>query len=195
MKRKASPMDSRDCRERDYYRTGQTAPPRHQSGLVAILLVLVVFLSGMTSILSILNIKLFSRLQNQQLREPAMTLAKLQEDPAPAEDIAAPLQDSGAGLGITVEAITAVYQRHFQLPEGLFVTSVAEGSDAQAQGLEEGDVLLSLNGTDLSSEAQLHTILAGCGLGDKVDAKIYRGSTDETMTLRLTVEAITKNET
>ena len=51
-------------------------------------------------------------------------------------------------------------------------------------------MLLSLNGTDLSSEAQLHTVLAGCGIGDELDAVIYRGSTEETMTLRLTVEAI-----
>ena len=52
--------------DRDSYETGSTKPPKDRSGLVAILLVLVIFLVGLSSTLGILN----TRLSYQQTETP-----------------------------------------------------------------------------------------------------------------------------
>ena len=43
------------------YQTGSTQPPKNRGGLMAVLLILVIFLAGLTSVLGIMNIRLFSR--------------------------------------------------------------------------------------------------------------------------------------
>ena len=46
----------------DSYETGSTRPPKSHGGLIAVLLVLVIFLGGISSALGVLNIKLFHKL-------------------------------------------------------------------------------------------------------------------------------------
>ena len=52
--------------EQDTYQTGSTQPPKSRGGLVAVLLILVIFLAGLTSILGIMNIRLFSVLSARE---------------------------------------------------------------------------------------------------------------------------------
>ena len=47
------------------YGTGNTSPPKNYSGIIALLLILVIFLSGIVSLLSFMNIKLFQELKEQ----------------------------------------------------------------------------------------------------------------------------------
>ena len=58
-------FERREPWESDTYQTGSTKPPKSRSGPVAILLILVIFLAGLTSILGIMNIRLFSALKSQ----------------------------------------------------------------------------------------------------------------------------------
>ena len=53
----------RDPWERDSYETGSTKPPKSRGGLIAILLIAVIFLGGISSVLGIMNIKLFRQLK------------------------------------------------------------------------------------------------------------------------------------
>lgn len=46
------------------YETGRTKPPKSHGGLIAVLLVIVIFLVGLVSALSVLNVKLFQQLNN-----------------------------------------------------------------------------------------------------------------------------------
>ena len=55
-----SPQDSWE------YGTGRTDPPKSHTGLVAVLLVLVIFLTGIVTVLGVLNIRLFQRLAAQE---------------------------------------------------------------------------------------------------------------------------------
>ena len=68
------------------YGTGNTMPPKSQNGLVTLLLILVIFLSGIISALSFLNIKLFQELnyQKQQPDTPLMSFTGLEPDPTVA---------------------------------------------------------------------------------------------------------------
>ena len=45
------------------YETGRTKPPKSHNGLIAILLVVVIFLSGLVSFLGVLNVRLFAELK------------------------------------------------------------------------------------------------------------------------------------
>ena len=45
------------------YETGRTRPPKNHRGLIAVLLVIVIFLSGLVSFLGLLNVRLFAQLK------------------------------------------------------------------------------------------------------------------------------------
>lgn len=47
------------------YGTGKTRPPKNHGGTIAVLLVIVIFLSGLVSVLGIMNVKLFTQLKKQ----------------------------------------------------------------------------------------------------------------------------------
>jgi hypothetical protein len=81
--RKHNQTDSWDDR---VYGTGNTMPPKTQSGIVTLLLILVIFLSGIISALSFLNIKLFQELnyQKQHQDAPPMSFTGLEIDPTVA---------------------------------------------------------------------------------------------------------------
>jgi len=53
------------------YGTGRTQPPKNHGGLIAVLLVVVIFLGGLVSVLGILNVKLFKELSSQPKQKPA----------------------------------------------------------------------------------------------------------------------------
>ena len=53
------------------YGTGRTQPPKNHGGLIAVLLVVVIFLGGLVSVLGLLNVKLFKELNNQSKENPA----------------------------------------------------------------------------------------------------------------------------
>ena len=54
----------KDPWDRGLYETGRTRPPKSHGGLIAVLLVVVIFLSGVVSVLSILNVRLFAQLND-----------------------------------------------------------------------------------------------------------------------------------
>lgn len=168
------------------YQTGFTTPPKKYSILVVILLVLVVFLSGLVSLMGLLNFKMFSTLyEEEHQQEVPVSLENQQLIGAAAPETTTPETKI---IGITGESVTAVYQRHFQLPEGLFITFVAEGTSAHRQGIQEGDVLVSLEDIKITTPEQLRTFLEGRTIGDVFEAMIYRRDTDSHFTVRLTVE-------
>ena len=47
------------------YGTGRTQPPKNHGGIIAVLLIAVIFLGGLVSVLGILNVKLFTQLKEQ----------------------------------------------------------------------------------------------------------------------------------
>ena len=51
------------------YETGRTRPPKSHGGLIALLLVIVIFLGGLVSVLGILNVRLFAQLQDRPPEE------------------------------------------------------------------------------------------------------------------------------
>lgn len=173
------------------YRTGSTTPPKGNSGLVAILLVLVVFLAGLVSILSLLNIRLFSAFYetNKDNVPLSLEIAHYPEDGVMVGEND-PVTASNKSIGIVGDAVTPVYQKHFHLPEGLFITYVKDNSIAHQQGVREGDVLISLEDIPMTGQDVLRTFLESRNPGDRCTAVIYRLDTNENMTVTLEIEQI-----
>lgn len=187
MRRNVSQNEYRDPWEQGTYQTGATTPPKQHSGITALLLVAVILLAGLASMLGFLNIRLFNTLSQQKSEEVPLKLEDAAEAPQIQRDIAA-VSGGVPGIGITGDALTPVYQQHFDLPEGLFITEVAEGSDAAEKGLQEGDVLMFLSGTAITDQKCLEELLVDKTIGQNVRAVVYRHSTGEKLTLDLTVE-------
>ena len=89
-------------------------------------------------------------------------------------------------LGLTGESITRFDQYYFHIPEGLYLNAVNPDSDAFAQGLEPGDILLALDGQPITSQNQLNTLVNSHAIGDVLTALVYRGGEEETITLTVT---------
>ena len=78
-------------------------------------------------------------------------------------------------LGITGERISLFYQRYYRLPSGLYISTVASGSNAAKAGITEGDILISVDGNKIYSQSDLDTLLYHYSAGDTVTIVIYRG--------------------
>ena len=65
------------------YGTGRTCPPKNHHGLVALLLVLVIFLTGIITVLGLLNVKLFHELSDQTEDEEPLPISFSSERPQP----------------------------------------------------------------------------------------------------------------
>ena len=89
-------------------------------------------------------------------------------------------------LGITGESVSNFYQRYYRLPAGLYITEVEEGCGADEVGIQPGDILISIDGTQISSSDDLNTILYNHAVGDTVNVIIYRSGRQYTVDLILT---------
>ena len=89
-------------------------------------------------------------------------------------------------IGFSGEGISLFYQRFYRLPSGMYITDITPGSNAEQVGLQEGDILISVDGTKVYDQSDLDTLLYGYAAGDTVTIIIYRGG--YTMQASLTLE-------
>ena len=77
-------------------------------------------------------------------------------------------------LGIEGEALSSFYQHYYRLPAGLYITYVDPDSDAKLKGIEDGDMLLSVDNQRITSMEELKAVLYDREVGQTVEAIIYR---------------------
>ena len=78
------------------------------------------------------------------------------------------------GIGITGEEVSGFYQFYYQLPAGLYITHLEQGSDAAAKGITEGDILISLDDRRITTQEALREALLSYEVGDTVRIVIFR---------------------
>lgn len=88
-------------------------------------------------------------------------------------------------LGILGESVPLFYQRYYRMPAGLYITSVEESGSAAKVGIAQGDVLISLDNVRITDMDALTTLLYNYEVGDRVEAVIYRGGQQYTVTLTI----------
>ena len=95
-------------------------------------------------------------------------------------------------IGISGEALPSYYRTYYRLPDGVYITSVNDGSDAKAKGLREGDIVTAINGEKICSIDELNTVKNQYSAGDEVTLTVYRGGTYYDITVTLIDQATGK---
>ena len=81
-----------------------------------------------------------------------------------------------AYLGISAQTITSQYAQLLNMPEGVYISSVEQGSAAEEGGLQSGDIICSLDGEDIADMETFHDKIVACNPGDKVTIVYYRNN-------------------
>lgn len=81
-----------------------------------------------------------------------------------------------AYLGISAQTITSQYAQLLNMPEGVYISSVEQGSAAEECGLQSGDIICSLDGDDIADMETFHDKIVACNPGDKVTIVYYRNN-------------------
>lgn len=88
---------------------------------------------------------------------------------------------SGNTLGITVGDLSDQLAQYFGTKDGVLVTSVADDSAAAKAGVKAGDVITSLNGTDVTSPSNLRSRIQRLQDGDEFSVGIVRDKKSTTL--------------
>ncbi len=88
-------------------------------------------------------------------------------------------------LGIEGDALSPFYQHYYRMPAGVYVTAVAYGSDAAQVGIEEGDLILSVGQTRVTTYEELRSAVLQYEVEDTVEVVVYRGGSQYRVELTL----------
>ena len=92
-----------------------------------------------------------------------------------------------AYMGIWMdERYSAMYAQYYNMPLGAYVSEVGSGSCAETAGIQKGDIITKLGGTEISSYTELKNVVKNFSAGDVVEVELYRAG--ESMTVTLTFD-------
>lgn len=81
-------------------------------------------------------------------------------------------ESKSAYLGISGADITDDVANTYNMPNGIYVTKVAEGSAAEKAGIQKGDILTEFDGKEVTSMENMQEILKYYKAGKKVKVKV-----------------------
>ena len=99
-----------------------------------------------------------------------------------------------AMLGISGQFIDSLTGRFYGLPQGEYVGAL-NSAEAQTSGLQVGDVITAIDGTELTSETVLRSAINAKKPGETVELTVYRPSSNQTVTVTLTLSETTESAT
>ena len=86
------------------------------------------------------------------------------------------------GLGVTVIDLQGGTE---DLPDGMLVQGITEGSDAEKQGLLVGDVIIAVDGTEVDGIEIMRDAIAAKSVGDTMEVTVWREGEELTLTIAL----------
>jgi S1-C subfamily serine protease len=111
------------------------------------------------------------------------------------EQLLAQLEKGGSGaqtptggyLGVEITTLTPDLRSQYKLTpaSGVVVLSVVAGGPASKAGLLQGDVIVAVNGTQVSSAVQLTQVIKSATPGSTLKLGIYRGARQETLVVKV----------
>ena len=92
-----------------------------------------------------------------------------------------------AALGVEVATVDAVFAAQNNLPvdHGALITGVAAGGPAAKAGLRAGDIIVQVDNKQITDVATLADALLSKNPGDTVQVRVYRGSRQLTVKVKL----------
>ncbi|MBR5684244.1 MAG: trypsin-like peptidase domain-containing protein [Ruminococcus sp.] len=88
-------------------------------------------------------------------------------------------------LGISCYDVTETAAKMYNLPVGIFVSDVKKGSGAEKAGLQNGDIIVALNGKKVKSYEELSAEKNIYSAGDEVEVTFIRNGDEKTVKLIL----------
>lgn len=89
-------------------------------------------------------------------------------------------------LGIYGQDISSETAKAYEIPVGVLVRNVVEGSGAQQGGMKAGDIIISINDTRINSMTDIGSTLAKLKVGESVKVKVVRNQSQNlTLTIKL----------
>jgi serine protease Do len=82
--------------------------------------------------------------------------------------------------------VPAQIAERYGWPVGVYVGSVQPGGAADAAGIRQGDIIVSFDGTEGTTVAELNGLKEGHKAGDAVEVKIFRTKTSPNLRLQCT---------
>ena len=92
-----------------------------------------------------------------------------------------------AYLGVQCTDVPEDVRQRMDMPEGVYLTEVAEGSPAMNAGLQKGDIIISMNGEDVHYSTTLSRILLEEEAGTEIEIALMRPSGEDYTEMELTV--------
>uniref|UniRef100_UPI004057708D S1C family serine protease n=1 Tax=Acetatifactor sp. TaxID=1872090 RepID=UPI004057708D len=77
-------------------------------------------------------------------------------------------------IGITLQVVTGQNAQMYNMPMGIYVISVEEGSGAEAAGIVPGDIITRFDGEKISTYDDLQELLQYYAVGDTAEITIMR---------------------
>lgn len=98
-------------------------------------------------------------------------------------------------LGIVGNDVTEEYSKIYNIPVGIFIAKVSEGSPAQTSGIEANDVIVKFDDEEVSSMEDLQVALAAHRSGETIDITLQRQNGTEYKDVKVSVTLGTKETT
>ena len=162
------------------YGTGCTEPPKSHRAVIAILLVAVIFLGGISTALSVLNIRLFQQLNEQKADTVAFASANAGDGTPVSGGRSVPLQGNRAMVSIHEApeqkeaadglSLQEIYERNIQSVVSITATSLGETSTGSGVILSDKGYLVTNDHVvsdaqylkvTLTDERELEAVLVG----------------------------------
>jgi len=77
-------------------------------------------------------------------------------------------------IGIYGSSVDSTTAKRYNLPEGIYVESVEEGSPAETAGLKQSDIITKIENKEVKSVNELNKIKYTYSIGDTVKLSVYR---------------------
>ena len=78
-------------------------------------------------------------------------------------------------IGISYDTLPLAFRIYYNLPEGVYISAVYDGADAQAKGVAAGDIITAVNGTRVTSIDELNRVKNQFTAGDSITLTLYNG--------------------
>lgn len=79
-----------------------------------------------------------------------------------------------AYLGISGVDVTQSVSEMYQMPQGVYVAQVVEGSSAADAGLMQGDIITRFDGRNIKSMEEMHELMKYLSAGTTVEVTVQR---------------------
>lgn len=98
-------------------------------------------------------------------------------------------------IGISTRDVTETVSKYYNIPMGVYVVSVQDGSTAEFAGIEVGDVIIGIEDQAVTTSDELNEIKNKYKAGDKITLKITRDGKDMDISLVLQEANSSENPT